>query len=242
MDIHLISDTHIEFGTSKMPKPWSDVCVLAGDIGLINRPEAYYKFLAQIKRQFDHVILVLGNHEFYSMNYFDGLAEIKEIADTAGVHLMDIHYGTDNLEIDGVTFWGSTLWTDFKKYNQSVKQYVGAGLNDFHVIDGFTTDMAYNIHMNTVEKINWNADVIVTHHMPILREHTKFGISDISYGFCCTDLEKKIATSKVKYWMYGHTHDNVANKINNTSIITNQTGYGMERLTTVYNPDLLITI
>jgi len=242
MDIHLISDTHIEFGTSKMPKVSGDVCVLAGDIGLIKNPEAYYKFLENIKRQFDHVILVNGNHEFYGMNYLKGMNDIKEITDSADVHLMDVHYNTDNLKIDGITFWGSTLWTDFKKYNQTIKQHVGNGLNDFHVITGFNTDMVYNIHQDTVDKINWNADVIVTHHMPIIRPHTQFGISDITYGFCCTDLEEKIANSKVKYWMYGHTHDNVSTKINNTHIITNQTGYRMERLTTTYNPKLLITI
>lgn len=245
MKIHLLSDIHIEHGrikTLQMPSISADVCILAGDIGLAKKDEEYFNFLTTIKKDFNHVLLVLGNHEFYHMNYITALNKLKEIADSADVKLMDIYFGSENITIDNVKFWGTTLWTDFNADDWMVKQKVGLGLNDFHVIDGFTTETAYVAHVKSLKRINWDADVVITHHAPILQRHSKFGINDISYGFCCTGLDKRIIKSKIKYWFYGHTHDNRYNDLGGTIVASNQVGYGMEKLSIPYDSKFIITL
>jgi len=247
MRIHLLSDTHIEHfhdyqDSIKMPNVSGGVCVLAGDIGSAQKSTQYKKYLKEMRNQFDHVLLVLGNHEFYCMDYFDTLKKLKKVADATGVVLMDVEFGTENITIDGITFFGSTLWTDFKENDPYVKYRVGRSLNDFHIVERFTTDKALEMNMKTIARLNWNADVVITHHMPILREHSRFPIDEVSYGFCCTNLEEKIMQSKIKYWFYGHTHDNVSYMIGETTVMSNQMGYFMERMTKEYDPDFFVEI
>ncbi|KAM5447926.1 hypothetical protein MaudCBS49596_005723 [Microsporum audouinii] len=47
--------------------------ILAGDIGCLRNYKEYVTFLAAQCAQFDHVSLVLGNHEFYWISHQDGL-------------------------------------------------------------------------------------------------------------------------------------------------------------------------
>lgn len=242
MKIHLISDTHIESGIPDLPVVCGDVCVLAGDIGVARKVMQYVDFIHNLKDNFEHIIMVNGNHEFYHMEYDGALYTMKNMADEFDIHLLDVQYGTENLEIDGVKFWGSTLWTDLNRNDWFARRKVSDSLNDFHVVPGLTISKAYDLHLEMVEKINWDADVIITHHMPILREHSRFPISDITYGFSCTDLEDKIYESDVKYWLYGHTHDNRHFDIGGTQVISNQSGYRGENMLTAYDPRFMIEI
>jgi len=242
MNIHLISDLHIESGYPVWPDVDADVCVLSGDIGVARKGILYREYLTGLKKAFKHVILVLGNHEFYHSSYQDTLDIMQTMTNDCGVHLMDVELGTVNLEIDGVKFWGSTLWTDLNKNDWFACKRVGTNLNDFHVIKDFSVQKYLNIHEKTVERINWDADVVITHHMPILRKHSRFEVDDITYGFNCTTLEQKILDSKIKFWMYGHTHDNVQIDLNGTIVVTNQKGYSGEGMTKLYNPKFIVTV
>lgn len=242
MKIHVISDIHLEAMGTVEPTVCGNVCVLAGDICTAKKTDKYIAFIEDIKQNFDHIIMVAGNHEFYHSEYEAGLKTIKSIADDTGSYFLDIEFGTQDLELDGITFWGSTLWTDINGGDWFAKKKVGNGLNDYHVVDGLTTSKTIEIHNRTVESINWNADVVITHHMPILRKHSRFEIDDITYGFNCTDLEEKIAKSNIKWWIYGHTHDNSYNVVGKTNIISNQVGYYKENMTKGYDPKFLIEV
>lgn len=242
MKLHLMSDTHSDNGDIFIPKLNADVCILAGDICIIKHTKLFHSILTKCKKQFEHVILVLGNHEFYYSNYKTALDTIKRLADETHVHLLDIQFGTENLTLDGITFWGSTLWTDFNKDNFFIKMKVKKGLNDSLLINGLNINKMYDIHVETVKRINWDADVVITHHKPILRPHTLYNITDITYGFCCTDLEKQIEDSNIKYWLYGHTHDNQIDIIGNTTVVSNQSGYNATELPNFYNPSFVIDI
>lgn len=229
MKIHLQSDTHIEMGPAIEPTCISDVAVCAGDIGLLNDPAKLEAYFDAIKQTTDHIIWVLGNHEFYHYDYQLGLQYAAEFAEKQGIHLLDEALGTENLEIDGIKFWGSTLWTDMNNSDWFVTQKVGKGFNDFRIITNgdkqFSFQDTIEINKRTREKINWDADVIVTHHCPIVIEHRRFPVDDITYGFCNTGLDQQIMDSNVKYWLYGHTHDSRHVDLNGTHIVSNQQGY-----------------
>jgi len=240
MKIHLVSDLHTEKKMFDVPNNNADVCIIAGDLNLIKYETLYVFMLKEFKEKFNHVILVLGNHEFYGMNYSKGLTKIKQIADELDIHLLDIEFGTENLEIDDIKFWGSTLWTDFNKDNFHIKMKVKRGLNDCLMINGLNVNKIYDIHMESIKKINWNADIIISHHKPILRPHSIYNITDITYGFCCTDLEKRIEDSNVKHWFFGHTHDNNQYDIGETNIISNQLWYAESNKP--YDPQFIIDI
>jgi len=233
MKLHLQSDMHIEMGPWIGPAVSSHVCVCAGDIGLARNLPQLKRYFDDIKETTDNVIWVPGNHEFYEHDYPVALDEMAEFALKEGIHLMDEALGTDNLVIDGVTFWGSTLWTDLNEADWFVMQKIGHGMNDFHIIGnsakgegmGFTAHDSVEINKRTREKINYDADVIITHHHPLYRKHTRFPLNDITYGFCNTGLEDLIWDSKAKYWLFGHTHDSTSEILNGTHVISNQQGY-----------------
>ena len=59
--INFISDLHLEFGPMEIEPEAGDVLVLAGDIDIKGRVD----WINSIASKFNHVIYVLGNHEFY---------------------------------------------------------------------------------------------------------------------------------------------------------------------------------
>lgn len=229
MRIHLQSDTHVEMGRAIGSTCVSDVTVCPGDIGTLSEPYKIERYFDMIGKNTDHIIWVLGNHEFYHGEYYQVLEDAWNLANKCGVKLIDIEYGNPNLEIDGIKFWGSTLWTDLKKADWFIMNRIGHGFNDFYIIakgdKGFTAHDTVEINNNTRKAIDYKADIIITHHAPIMMEHRRFPISDITYGFCNTGLEEVICNSKAKYWMYGHTHDSRAIDLNGTLVVSNQQGY-----------------
>ena len=233
MIIHLQSDTHTEMGPAIGQACASDVTICAGDNGAFAKPDNLARYFDQIRECCDDIIYVLGNHEFYHGNYDDTLTAADKFAKEHGIHLLDEALGTADLELDGVKFWGSTLWTDLKEADHFVVDKVGHGMNDYYVIsktvDGkegaFTAHDTMEINRRTREKINYNADIIITHHCPIVVEHKRFPINDITYGFCNTGMESQLEACKAKYWVYGHTHDSRRVDINGTTVISNQQGY-----------------
>lgn len=79
MNIQILSDLHLEFGTS--PDVFSeknilgDVLVLAGDIHV--SPDLLKKFILTINKV--PIILVLGNHEFYGKEMFSVKERYKKL-------------------------------------------------------------------------------------------------------------------------------------------------------------------
>ena len=84
--------------------PTLDVVVLAGDIA---RPAAAAAWALGFDRP---VLYVIGNHEFYGGSLPEVRAEFRRPFEGSHVHLLD----NDVLELGGVRFIGSTLWTDFR--------------------------------------------------------------------------------------------------------------------------------
>ncbi|MEM9690500.1 MAG: metallophosphoesterase, partial [Pseudomonadota bacterium] len=108
MKLHILSDIHVEFEAFVPPATDADVIVLAGDIH-VGR-----KGLDWALEQFPDkpVIYVLGNHEYYGKAVPKLTNELQKIAANTNVHLLE----RSSVEIDGVTFLGSTLWTDFELF------------------------------------------------------------------------------------------------------------------------------
>ena len=238
--IHLMSDSHFSpTGVVEFPKCSADICVLGGDIFPIGYSDLYEKYILRLKEHFEEVIFIAGNHEFYGSSYDETIEGMKSIAERTGAHFLDIK-NNPSFFYKGVKFWGSTLWTDFGEGKH--KTIIGYSLNDYRATQGLTTDIVEEIHDETVEKIEWDADVIITHHMPVLREHSRIPMDAITYGFCCTDLEETIKGSGVKFWLYGHTHDNRREKIGETQLISNQRGYQREMGSEGYDPYLVLEV
>src|SRR5579883_1255301 len=106
MNLHVLSDLHLEFGNLEIPETDADVIVLAGDVHIGARGLEWIKTRFEAKP----VIYVLGNHEFYHESIPSLTHQLTTAADTTNVQLLE----NRAVEVNGWTFLGCTLWTDFE--------------------------------------------------------------------------------------------------------------------------------
>lgn len=165
MNIHITSDTHLDFWidpkfTEKkqirlinelikntIPEESADIILIAGDIGHYNwQNELYFK---ELRKHYSHVLWVYGNHDLYMVSHkvkkmFDNnswarLADMVERSNAIdGVHYLDGNI----VEIDGIKFGGHGMWYDgsyslrhFRMKQSEQKQYWQDFMNDSNLIN-----------------------------------------------------------------------------------------------------------
>jgi predicted phosphodiesterase len=241
MLIRLVSDIHLEFGNPweeavpEMPEDPETVLVVAGDVA--SGVDAC-DFLQQVSSRFQHVLYVMGNHEFYRGNDLHLLAaDIKEeLSDFPTVDLLD----NDTVVVGGTRFIGSTLWTDMEDEDPTAMILIEQGMNDYRQIrkNGrrITAEDTIAVHKLAVAFIDSELaiehdgpTVVVTHHLPSFKSvHSMFRqmpAAAINGGFC-SNLEWLLEKHDIDYWFHGHTHQTVSYEIAGTKVRMNPLGYG----------------
>ena len=226
-DIHLEFDDYAEKFLAGLEHP-GDVLILAGDITIKNRVD----WIIKMAEQFDDVIYVMGNHEFYGQNLDNTEIKTREqLPDN--VHLLQ----NESVTIKGVQFHGTTLWTNMDKGNALTYLYAGdrsTGLNDFRKIraDGgrsrFSPQRAHTEHNVAMAFLRNNVkegDVIITHHAPSFQSISSEFKGDKLNGAYASDLSEDILTLNPKFWIHGHLHNTSDYTIGNTQVLCNPRGY-----------------
>ena len=120
MNIQLLSDVHLESNPHFMPvpAPGADVLVLAGDIGSYQSGSALTTAGDQDfgLRRFSPqhgwptpVLLVPGNHEYDGLDFDEAHARLQATCQRLGITWLE----REVLQLNGVRFVGTTLWSDF---------------------------------------------------------------------------------------------------------------------------------
>lgn len=242
-----MSDLHLEFWKgnndpfySPYPYPilnldWfyqpNDVLILAGDIAVgIEKLEQTLHHFSKLSR---HVIYVFGNHEYYGGNIDNRYKRIKV---ASNVHVLN----PGHVKIDDVTFVGATLWTDF--HNDPLAENASQrGITDFYKIrtgaawdqrmfntkdcsQRFLNDYKYLLEAQKLP----GKKVYVTHFLPSLEcvspyWRTNGGTLNKYFAANCDNLINQLEDTP--YWFFGHTHDQINLKLNDTQFIANPFGY-----------------
>ena len=248
MRLHILSDLYLEFGPAQIPRPEADVVVLAGDIHLGREG------IRWARKQFPDqpVLYVLGNHEFYHHS-LPGLTELLK-NETDGSHIALLE--NNSVEINGVTFLGCTLWTDFQLTGNAAAamQVAEETMSDYHVIR-FNPEHrrlwardTVRLHSESVawlrerlSKCNRSRTVVITHHAPSARAEAPWHAHSPLKPAFGSSLDSLVEQSGVPLWIYGHTHYNTDFVIGSTRGLTNQRGYPHE-LCQGFNPSLVVEI
>lgn len=227
MKLSLVSDTHNEvwgkaWKLKDLPKtivnkfellPWQeklldaddDVTILAGDID--SHFPRLCNFLCLLAQKKKIVIFVDGNHEHWGYHYDDIKAILSEInKDFPNFFYLD----NQTLDIDGVTFYGGCMWTEFEK-NPLTMMAAVHGIKDFKLIKGLegipgatrVLDEHIAFRQNAPEKI----DVCVTHFSPTFRGILPVFRGDNLNGYFNNDMENFMHEKRVKLWLHGHLHN-----------------------------------
>lgn len=264
MQIREMSDIHNEFGIFDMPITDEDkerTLVLAGDIDAAKNVERNWKWINDKGNYFKHVIYICGNHEFYHGDHDDVVEFYKMVNWLPNVHFLNHDY----INLDGVLFWGGTLWTGLKGGNDwAVIKRLERGMNDFRLIRKRTElktskrvgnlfspyDMIEIFNENKPKlfeavktaKANGMKTVVITHHAPASESiHKHYRGHDMNDGYCMY-LDNEIVDGGPDLWFHGHTHVSVDYKCGNTRVVCNTRGYVNHEENRDFNPNLVIEI
>lgn len=266
MRIQYASDLHLEFRGGPFPallKPAAPILVLAGDVGRPDKPE-YRNFLRYCSRNWEHTVVVAGNHEYYNDRTKEWWARFpphtttqrRDMCATAAAEFPNVYFLQQGRKvIDGVAFLGATLWTDLSDPKDALT--AETRMSDFHVITetGSAPIMAADVNRSHWEDRMWllreiaacaeeaRPAVVVTHHLPSFQLiAARFaGAGRINAAFA-SDVEELIKPP-VAAWISGHTHVGAHAHINGVQVCVNPVGYPSEaRSSTGYCKELFLEI
>lgn len=253
MKLNILSDLHLGQGELALPANDADVVVLAGDIA---RPAQAVAWASRLGKP---VLYVPGNHEFYGGSLEGTAAQLRQLCDGAGIHLLD----DSATLIDNVRFLGSTLWTDFMllgdgEGRQAAMEEGGRFMRDFSRIRLdeaspalFTPSDAASLFRRHAA---WLADelakphdgptVVITHHAPSPSSvHPRFAGSPLNACFV-SDAEYLLGGDRAQLWIHGHTHDSFDYVLKGTRVVCNPRGYARDGVNenAGFDPDFMVQV
>lgn len=254
MRVQYASDLHLEFGeNSRWLKehpliPSADILVLAGDIGYLGDDNYIsHPFWNRVSEDFNQVIVVPGNHEFYK--FFD-INELRNGWQLEIRHNVRVCYNSVIALNEETDLIASTLWahispseeyltercvSDFKRIRNGEFRLSAQRFNEEH-------EVCRNFIEKAVSESNAERIVVATHHVPsftLMAE--EFKDSSINGAFT-VEVAGMIAESRINCWIYGHSHRNIDKMIGSTRCVSNQLGYVFQNEHNTFRRDAVTEI
>lgn len=248
MEIQYLSDIHLEFiqDILKIERK-APILALLGDIG---NPwtRNYKKFIEYVGELFDVVLVVAGNHEYYSLNEIHSYQETNQYLHNFYDNFENVYFlDNESVVIDGIRFIGSTLWTHIPQDKHEIVQRT---ITDYKMIfdkplnfnkifqheklitPSFTSllhEIAVKYINNQLELDSTTPTIILTHHIPLdtndfipLKFHND--LRNVAYF---TNLEPMIKKPIIA-WFFGHCHEPIEYVYNGVKLQSNPMGYERE--------------
>ncbi|MCX6903201.1 MAG: metallophosphoesterase [Verrucomicrobia bacterium] len=248
MRLHILADLHLEFGPAEIPATDADVVVLAGDIHLGREGRTWARHHFPDKP----VVYVLGNHEFYRHSLPELTETLKRETNGSHIHLLE----NSAVEINGYTFLGCTLWTDFQlSPDPEAAMRAAEGIMSDYSIIRFSPENRMLLARDTArmhsKSVAWLRSalarydrprtIIVTHHAPSPRSQAPYHANSPLTPAFASNLDSLVEQCGVPLWIHGHTHYNADHVIGSTRLLTNQRGYPDE-ICKGFEPSLIVEV
>jgi predicted phosphodiesterase len=237
MKIQYASDLHLEFMENSdylIERPLEavgDILVLAGDIGYLGgKSYSEHQFWDWASANFERVLVVPGNHEFYGDYDLENVADGVEDAIRDNVRW----YYNRSVVVGDVKIILSPLWAQILPHAEYI---IERRINDFRRIkyQGERLTSARFNELNrecvaflrrTLAESKARKKIVVTHHLPSMMCVAPQYVGDILNGAFASEQAAWIDGCGADHWIYGHSHCNVGEKtISGTKLVCNQMGY-----------------
>lgn len=242
MSLLHLTDLHLEFYlklrdfSTVVPNKIADIALLTGDIAGGTYAKHFIDYLISLDYT---VIYVLGNHEFYGHDVDKLINEWRSIANqTENLYFLE----SDSVVIDDVEFFGTCLWTSLetKSKEDMVDFFLKLKIKkneDFLKTKNWSVDKmkdrfydSFNTLQSLINNSNAKHKVVLTHYLPSYQSVHQYYVNSPINSFFATELGDYIASSDIKFWFHGHTHDSFDYIIDNfteegCNIICNPYGY-----------------
>ena len=254
MKIQYASDLHLEFADNwrilKQEEPMNvcgDILVLAGDIGYLGDDNYQtHPFWDWASKNYQQVIVALGNHEFYK---FYNLASMHD--GLIGEIRPNIHYYYNAVvHIQDIDIIVSTLWANIALEDAYTTEHSVTDFRRILYCEDILTFADFNReHKRCLEFVKQSvADsmakhiIVVTHHVPSFQLMSPEFLGSHINGAFTVELADYIATSGIDYWIYGHSHRNIDKTIGTTRCVCNQFGYAFHNEHLAFDRNKIIEI
>lgn len=182
------------------------------------------------------MFLVLGNHEFYGLDYQSGIQQARRLAQEPSLfgRLVLLHRDRWDDPDSDLTILGCTAWSAIPEASYGI---VKTRVNDFKKIDQWTPQQHNTIHQ---QELAWLREqtrqvtastpkrrlLIATHHAPCVEGTARPDqVSNPWSPAFATDLVDQKGWDGVKVWVFGHTHYSSRLTRNGIRLVSNQRGY-----------------
>jgi Icc-related predicted phosphoesterase len=218
MRIQYFSDLHVEDGDVPYEKTDCDVIAILGDLGPGQMAIDWLdKHLGGVDKP---IVYVPGNHDPYYGTLQSRHAEFEAACYQMGI---DFLYNRA-VEIQGVLFLGTTLWTDFNLHNNQRDKMLIAHhqMTDYLAIEGrgvdgkITSSEILAEHMKAIAFLEegfamrkeGQQVVVLTHHAPLI-ESLGEDANNRFAPYYASDLADIIDKYEPELWLHGHIHRKV---------------------------------
>ncbi|EHK0039079.1 MULTISPECIES: metallophosphoesterase [Vibrio harveyi group] len=244
MKFYVVSDLHLDIHGIRRDF-WHDfdkeaTLVVAGDTANGLSGISYVKNV--LCRHFKAVIMIAGNHEWYSntsksyryksecesstnsgslnVSKSSVLAKLKAHSDTTE-NLFFLN--NESIELDGYTIFGGTLWFPIHTYSFELVNAYSELMNDTKFIGSSMIEEQHKAFINNFpEKV----DLAISHHLPSKEAFAFEQNASSDYApYYHAGLSNELI-SRARYWVAGHQHDAVEKVIadGSTTFISNPKG------------------
>lgn len=248
--LHIISDIHLEHNPEfKVPyaeHEESTVIALIGDIAVVTNAESFSLFkdmMVDLADRFYQVLYVPGNHEYYGSNITTVNAKLDELFQDLPSNCTLLQ--NKAITIDGVDFFGSTMWTDcnnpfasiaWSEINDSKK--IRHGDKETPYEHKLSIEDTYALHKEATAALfehlaqSSNKTVVLSHHGVVYRpDFDPYGYSNLTQLFYSLHTDDLFLQEKISMIGYGHTHSflntTISHNNGETVVASNPLGYCM---------------
>lgn len=271
MKIQLLSDLHLESHPHFVPQPapGADLLVLAGDIGsyqkgsLLTDPDFGLARFSPLFGWPTPVLFLPGNHEYDGLDFDETHARLRATCERLGMIWLERQV----LQIAGVRFVGTTLWTDFDAFAPAGDD-PGATLTSllrgrdkaFRAANYYLRKnsslragepmLAQQLREQGLVCQQWLRDalaldfdgptVVVTHFAPSLRSaDPRYGLTPGTAGFC-NNLDDLL--TRADLWLHGHLHAPSDYVHRGCRVVANPLGYAGKDEQAAFQPNSAILL
>lgn len=248
MKIKILSDLHLEFADFSVSTDDCDIVILAGDIHIKNKGLDWA--LRNIPTK--PVLYALGNHEYYGKSYPKHMEALKEESRGSNVHILE----NDRVTIDGINFFGCTLWTDFELFGDPRTagyhcQQIMTDYKKIRILPNYSKLRSLDVAVIHRRSLTWlgealseragQKNIVITHHGPSIQSLPEHKSDDLASAAYVSHLDDFVKKHSPNYWIHGHLHKSSDYQLGACRVICNSRGYPDEP-NPQFNPMLTVDI
>ncbi|MBE4127217.1 MULTISPECIES: metallophosphoesterase [Vibrio] len=244
MKFYIVSDLHLDTHGIRRDF-WHDfdkeaTLVVAGDTANGLSGIAYVKNV--LCRHFKAVIMIAGNHEWYSntSKSYRYISECESSTNSGSLNVskssvlakLKAHSDTtenlfflnnESIYLDGYSIYGGTLWFPIHTYSSALIDAYSELMNDTKYI---SHQMIEEQHKAFINNFPEKVDLAISHHLPSKEAFAFEQNASSDYApYYHAGLSNELI-SRARYWVAGHQHDAVEKVIadGSTTFISNPKG------------------